>query len=299
MEKMIVNEKFQKILDDNKDTLVNTGVVLLKPMSKEEVDAFRNYIEGNNSDIMVQVLPVNETGKNIVPFMRYTPNKNEKIKEKPIRHKAHGAYFTGDYDAAIEGLRCLMTYKFPHIKDYALLGLSYLKKHSIYLALPYLEIATSLSINSDNKYDFTDLINGIKSRSNSKNNEDIKKYVKVSIDEFSEEKNGLEVPNLRIVLYLMQTGMDILEASKHAKLSFEEIQLLYLLLAEEYYKQGNKEFGNYYLTRVKESINKSERVLKGIKLLEERRKVLLNLNTTSEDSILNGLKRVKPPKIEE
>ena len=98
-----------------------------------------------------------------------------------------------------------------------------------------------------------------------------KKFIKLFNYTFSDclnkfigngKDNELEgFPNFDdIINYIEQNKLDLETAGKELNLSNEQVDLIKLIFAREFYKQGDMEKGNYYLNSVEKTRGKTSEV---------------------------------------
>lgn len=296
-QKVLNNQEGTELLNKYREKVANEGLVFLEPMPDELIEKLQ-LAASDDESIKVKIIK-NSYPKKSIPYLVFIDKtmKYNEIREE--RSTGYRFYFSGDYEKSTEHLRKVIASGKAVVKDYSLLGLGYLRQNKTYLTVTYLRMATYLSEMNGGIYDYTDLINKIlrKDRGTApKDSADQKKFVKVKESEFDSLDKFSKVRNLRIVIYLMQSGMDVLEACSHAELNITEILMVYLVLAKEFYMLGDIKLGDYYLKCVRESRNKTPEIVKELNSIEKNKVLIVN-RTDSEDKIFGGLKRVKPPKI--
>lgn len=154
----------------------------------------------------------------------------------------------------------------PTTELYAKIGLCYYNMNDLYKAEDYLMVANYKN-NGNEKFDLENSAKYFEERVKKIESE---KYNTKSLEDNKEVSNEIKLNNIdEIMGYISMYNSDIETAGMEFDLSSEERDYIKLVLAEEFYKQGDIEKGNYYLNAVENSPNKSKKI---IKFCEEVRK---------------------------
>lgn len=282
-------EMDKKFIQNKHDFLEqNKGILILKPMDEERRKRI-NKIVATYSDMVS--FSIGE-GKNIQIVLRYKPYIEENINVKNLIEEANDAYEKGDYTACINGYLQLLQIGNPYAIIYSRLGFSYMKKRKIDKAIDYLTVATHLNKKENKNRDFTELIDRLK---NPLKPDEIKPYFKMTLDDFENDvEENYGIGNLdEITSYILENELDVETACSKLNIPTDQIDIIRLIYAREYYSQGDYEKGDQFLKTVERSKNKTKFTAK---LYEEiRRNKRFYINRSNEESKKLSLK-LKPKK---
>lgn len=257
-EKKFMDKKYEELLD-KKDA------ILLKPMNSERINNILKII-GDYQDMVAFVIG-KRNQQQIV--LRYKPSLQHVNVEELIK-EGNKAYKEENYDECIEKyLQLLQVFKEPRAIIYAKLGLAYMKKMQIQLAIDYLTIATDLSQKENVEFDFSCILSRLKGDITK---EDSKPYFKMFQEDFdySDVNDYYGIDNfVEINSYINESGLDVDTACEQLGLSLEEIDIIKLIYAREFYTQGYYDKGDIFLKAVERSKNKTQKTKK---IFEEIRK---------------------------
>ncbi|MGM9834376.1 MAG: R3H domain-containing nucleic acid-binding protein [Bacilli bacterium] len=269
-EKEFIENKYELLLNGQ-------GIVLLKPMNNERRKIIHNIVKEYPDMVSFSI----GEGDNRQIVLRYKPFIDEHVDLKNLINMGSLAYKKGDYDSCIECNLQLLQVGEPKAFIYANLGLAYMKKMEKDRAIDYLTIATQLSKQENGDFDFTELIaslNGLIDK------EDKKPHFKMKTEDFDNDiQNHYGIENLaEITSYILESGLDVKTACQELGMTDEQINIIRLIYAREFYSQGNYEKGDQFLKSVEKSKNKTKFTLK---LFEEIRKnKRFYINRANEDS---------------
>ncbi len=255
-EKEFINKKYTELLDKK-------SIVLLKPMDSDKIDRIIELIE-NYPDMRAFVIAV---GNKQQVVLKYKPTMDKYVDKKNLYDLGNKAYKEKNYDECIENyLQLLQYYDKPKSVVFSMLGLSYMKKQQIPLAIDYLTIATELSKKENAVFDFYDLIASLKGIMSK---EDRKPRFIMTENDFDYNDN-YGVDNFEeINSYIIESGLDVETACEELGLSLEETDIIKLIYARQFYTQENYGKGDMFLKSVERSKNKTQNTKQ---LLEEVRK---------------------------
>lgn len=269
----------REFIDRNcKELLVNQGVVLLKPMDKHRRMNVRQIVEKQYPDIVSFEIG-REPNKQVV--LRYRPTKQVYVDVRGLLELVLKAYADADYDTCINA--CLQLLQLNEAKTfvYARLGLSYMKKKQMDKAISYLTIATELSKKEDGQFDFEGLIARLTGVITKK---DAKPRVQMSVDEFNKEPDYFGIENMvEINDYVYESGLSVEKACQELGMSEEQIQIVLIIYAREYYSQGDYDKGDEFLRSVEKGPGKTNFVSK--LLTEIRKNKKFYVNRADEDAV--------------
>ena len=149
----------------------------------------------------------------------------------------------------------------PKAFVFAGLGLGYYHLNKKRLASSYLLVATELSKQNNEEFDFAQMIETL--NEDYTDLEEKKSSVKVDEDEFkSSADDYYGITNMAEVSDLVFQGMSISDVCKKMNYDTEKENIILLIFAREYYIQQNYELGDKCLKRVEKSPNKTPYIKK-------------------------------------
>lgn len=229
------------------------GIIILKPIvrarRKEIYRILRNYKD--ISAFSLTDLPGDK--KQIV--LRYKPKFEERIDLKLLRKNGDKAYKIGDYEECIKNYSTLLQFGQPKSGIYAKLGFAYLKSGRSKIALDFFVVANFLSKEEGDTYDFTELISSLKGE---ENYGDKKPKVEMTEQDFDSKKH-YGISNIyEITNHIIESGLDVTSSLEEIGLSEEQINMILLIYAKEFYSMGHVEKGDEFLKAYKKRSNKSQ-----------------------------------------
>ena len=273
-EKKIVFTDCQKsifkeyILSKRRKVKKLTGAILLKPMSKEKTDILLDIIQ-EYDDIIANV--VNTGNKKQIILRNY---KNQEISINETKEEAKQAYLNHDYYKCIEkNLILLENTKYPNISVYVSLGLSYAKLFKKKAAIRYLQIANSIAKDKKIDRDFTNLIERLQGKTK---DEDFKPYFVMNEDEFSYDNidNYYGIDDFEEVNeYIQEIEFDVETSCHRIGRTEEEIDIIKLIYAREFFKLGQYAKGEEFLKSYEHSKNKTEKTKNIYENLKKNKKL--------------------------
>lgn len=159
-------EKFYTIPDLVQDVLDGDNVLMLEPMSEEDINTVVEMVSAvpNLQTIVIE----EETGDKRIVF-RYFNKRDGYIDISEVLRSANNNYRIGMYEDAIEQYESVLPkLETPKSFIYAKLGMAYYKTtydNDYCEAIDYLTLATAQSSSEDGKYDYTELVSRLKERS--------------------------------------------------------------------------------------------------------------------------------------
>ena len=126
--------------------------------------------------------------------------------------------------------------------------------------------------------------------------EDLKPRFKVNLDYF-EHRDKIDYYGIRNFLdihsYIIATGLDVYSVCVKLGLSQEEIDIVELIYAKEFYAQGNMNMGDLFLNFVEKSKNKTAKVIKIMEEIEKNKRFYQN---RLDDNVFDLVLTLKPKK---
>ena len=231
------------------------GILLLKAMDKFKINKILDEVK-EYSDMDAFVID-NNNRQQIV--LKYRPTIDETINIRNLINSGNDAYKSKNYNKCIECyLKLIHLLNAPKAFCYAKLGLAYMKNDNIPVAIEYLTVATALSKLEDMDYDFSELISGLKGETEKY---DRKPKFKMNQDDYdySDINNYYGIENFdEINSYIIESGLDVESACKELNMSLEQIDIIKLIYAREFYIDKKFEKGDLFLNSVERSKNKTK-----------------------------------------
>lgn len=260
----------QKIIDNSLETVMSRGILLLKPMPNVQMREIHNLIELIPEFVSFEVEM--EGVKQIC--LRYLHKPSDKIDITEILASGSTAYNNKQYDECINIYKKLLVLEEVKSLVYAKIGLAYMKKGDKLAAIDYLTVATDLNKKQNGKYDFTNLIYFLKERLA---HCESKPYIKMSELDFEDDINNYYgIENIEKIANLISNGTTIDKISDIMNFDEETKNVTMLILAREYYAQGNYVLGDNYLKKVERSKNKTPLVKQLLKKIITNKKFYKN-----------------------
>lgn len=266
--------------------LPNNGIALLGPMTEDKSNKILE-IAGSYEDVLSYIITDEFGDKRIM--LKYCDKID--IDHREIYKAAKDAYANKEIDKSIElNLKLLKFYDAPTSNIYAILGISFMKKKNIPLAIEYLTVANHFVKEAGLNYDYENLLLRLKGGKIDK--EDLKSNVKINISEYDDTTNYYGINNFdEIDDYIIETGLDVETACYNINLSLEETQIIKLIYAREYYIQGLINKGDQFFKSVEKSKDKTKKV---IQIMEEIRKNKKFYQTRTVDNLRPLVFTLKP-----
>ena len=238
------------------------GIILLDHMNTKKRKYIHNLID-NIKNISSFSIGYNSTRRIVIRY----DLKEDNIDINELINLGNISYKNKDYINCINIFKKLLANGVINVSFiYAKIGLSYIKLNNNEEALDYLIVANILNKSQNKKFNLDSLINAI----NSGNLYNEKEVLDMSVEDFSSSFDDFQINNVNEIIDLIITNKNTIKdiCSKY-NLSDEEINIIKLLIAKNYYTDSYYDIGDRYLKEVEKSKNKSKRVNK---LLNEVRK---------------------------
>ena len=238
------------------------GIILLDHMNTKKRKYIHNLID-NIKNISSFSIGYNSTRRIVIRY----DLKEDNIDINELINLGNISYKNKDYINCINIFKKLLANGVINVSFiYAKIGLSYIKLNNSEEALDYLIVANILNKSQNKKFNLDSLINAI----NSGNLYNEKEVLDMSVEDFSSSFDDFQINNVNEIIDLIITNKNTIKdiCSKY-NLSDEEINIIKLLIAKNYYTDSYYDIGDRYLKEVEKSKNKSKRVNK---LLNEVRK---------------------------
>lgn len=258
------------------------GIIILKSMKKEKRDNIIELVK-SYSDMVVFTIGISEP-KRLV--LRYKPKNHDFINVREEFRKANGLYAEHRYKEAKDIYLKLLLVGTPKEQVYSKLGLSYLKLNCIKLAIKYLTVATEMSLESGNDFDFTELIAKLKKEDNVEEIE-VKPRVSMDIRSFNndiDEYYGID--DIESIANLVANGLDVIEACQQFNLTTEQIGIVLLIFARECYSQNNFILGDAYLKRAERFQDKTTLINNLLDNVRRNKKFYSNRNQENHKRLI-------------
>lgn len=257
------------------DELISSGIVTTKTKNKNKI---AKILEDLLDHPEISSLFINN-GETFV--LRYTPYRNTISSISKLMIEANKLYGTGKISQALE--LYLEAIKYEEIKPaaFAKIGLCLvsLKNHS--KAIEFLNLAMELGKNEKEVYDFHALIAKLEGKLYAEEMKPIFSPKENKFDFYNQNSNfGLgDITELNDAIML--SGLDVESACLNLGMSEEEIELVKLVYAKEFFSKGEIKLAEKFLKSVEMSENKTQRVKKALDEVRKNKKIYINKNETS------------------
>ena len=275
-EKEFMDKKYEELLDKK-------GAILLRNMNDSRIDRIFAMVE-NYPDMVAFV--IGEENKQQV-VLRYKPTINECVDAKNFITLGNQAYKERNYNECIaDYLQVLQFFDNPKAFVYAKLGLAYMKNMQIPLAIDYLTIANDLAKKENVDLDFIDLIAQLKGDISK---EDRKPRFRMTQEDFdyNDVSDNYGIDNFsEIDSFIIESGLDVETACEQLGLSLEEVDIIKLIYAREFYTQGSYDKGDTFLKSVERSKNKTEHTKKIFEEVRKNKRFYQNRKSDSDTELV-------------
>lgn len=277
IEANVINEEIyadRKFLDAKHEKLVlQKGIILLNPMDDDRIrrilDIAEEYID------MVAFVIGSENNKQVV--LRYKPIIEEYVDHTNLINIGNQAYSDGNYDECIKYyLQLLQLFDTPRAITYAKLGLSFMKKKNSRLAIDYLTVATDLAKKEKKNIDYSSLLLSLKGDISK---DDLKPKVNMSLKDFNynDVNDFYGIENFDVInSFITSSGLDVESACEQMGLNAEQINIIKLIYAREFYMQGDIVRGDLFLRSVERSKNKTKTTIRIFNEIKKNKKFYQN-----------------------
>ncbi len=263
------NELFQEKLRNIYNEVLKYGLKIIETDEEEEKKILNIFSKVRN----VTCFYIGE-GLNKKLVIRDYPLEQEKISE--VKKNAYIAYENRHYHTALKEYKKILCVKKVYSSIYAQIALCYYYLNNIPKAIEYIEAANEIGKNEESKnYDalYEKFI-----KVDKKN--DYKPKCNLDITEFcfNDENFGLgDISN--ITDFILKTGLDVESACKILLINNEDMNILRLIYAKNFYTVKEFELGDKFIKSVEQSDNKTEKVLKILEEVKSTKKVYSNRNS--------------------
>lgn len=250
-------EWLKKFLDPKiKKIIEKKDVMLLNVMDSEIISEIHKYIANIAN---VTSFTIGKLGNQQVVLKYQAPY--EQLDLKKLGKEINKSFLDRDLSKNMKLNYCMLRHvKVPQPYVFAHLGLAYLKTENKKTAIQFLTIATKMD---GSKFDFSEIIFNLQENIPE---EDRKTKVKISLDEFAQDR-FYGIPNIEEIFNLIiEEGSDISSACTMFNLNAEQVTIVKLILAREYYMDNFDKKGDALIKEVEQSQNKTDLI---ISILEE------------------------------
>lgn len=283
----------EEFIESKHELLLNgQGMVLLRPMDNDRRKRIHDIVERYPDMVSFSI----GEGNNRQIVLRYKPFTRKYVDVKNLINMGNLAYKEGNYDSCIDDYLQLLQFGEPKAFVYAKLGLAYMKKWKKDTAIDYLTIATQLSKQEDGQFDFTELIASLNGLIDEK---DKKPQFRMRTEDFGndcENHYGIEKFD-EITAYILESGLDVETACQKFGMTDEQIDIMRLIYARQFYLQGNYEKGDQFLKSVEKSKNKTKFTLKLFDEVRHNKRFYINRATEDSQPLVLTLQPKKAKKL--
>lgn len=250
-----------KINSLNKDN----PLVITKPMIDREIDSMKQRLDQLGFS---DYLTVGITGQKMLALIYRNPRA---LGIHTYLDIIRESFKNKDYDRCIRyGKQLIARSNNLKAQPFYSVGIAYLKKNDINNARNYLLVSQKLNELEKNNHDLSDFICQIEEN-------DILKQRPVRMMEEEFKTNNFEIKNFSFILYnLIRNNYDFDRIKIDFKLSDNDLLVLKLMTAREFYSQGYYNIGDKLIKEVEKSKNKSYEVKKLLFEIPKNKKFYIN-----------------------
>lgn len=273
-EDIIRNQSDIKFIEKKHDELMKKkGIIILNAMSKDRTEFIINEAD---KYLDMSVFPIIDEGKTRI-VLKYNELDYDDFDVSSLIAEALDDYRHGFYEDTLnKQMKILETNNSrQHSANYAMIGLSYMRLHDIDKAIDYLTVANHLAKVEKKDRDFGDLLLKLKGQIEE---EDIKPNVRMKQNDFrNDNEKFYGIKNFEeLNEYICESGLDVESACRNLEMSEEDIDVVKLIYAREYYTLGNKEKGELFFRSYEKSKNKTTKTKSIYKYLQHNKKYYKN-----------------------
>ncbi len=293
-ELIVLSNQFVTYQDDNifvekqYNFIKKQGVILLDSMTDERIENIIKVVKKHpNLDCWV----IND-GYNNRLVLRYI-NNQEKINIKHVMETADEYYRLEEYGSCIPLYKKLLTVGEPPVKIYSRLGFAHWKLKKNKLASDYFIIANHIAQEKNIDVDYIEIIKRLTRYIVSPSSKPY--FVEMeNISEIYEEDENYGLGNIDdITEFILNSNTDVESACKMLLMNQEQIDILRLVYAREFYYKGYLEKGNEFIEAVEMSSNKTKKVFEILELIKNNKHLY---QSRTEKSVLNLTLTLTPNK---
>lgn len=253
-QKQMATDDDKKFIDSKHKLLLNgQGMILLKPMDRERRKHIHQIVHKYHDTVSFSV----GEGNNRRIVLRYRPYIDGHVDIKNLIIRGSSYYKEQNYDDCIANYLQLLQLRQPKVFVYAYLGLAYMRKGDKNTAIDYFIVATELSKKQHERFDFTELIASLQGLIA---DEDKKPRFRMKEKDFYNDiQNYYGIKNFdEIASYILESGLDVETACHELNICDEQIDIIILIYAREFYAHGKYEKGDQFLKSVEQNKNKTK-----------------------------------------
>ena len=262
-----------KFIEKKHDELIrNKGIIILNSMNAERTEFILNEAD---KYLDMSAFTIVDDGKTRI-VLKYNELDYEDFDVKALITEAIADYKSGRYkDNLDKQIKILETNVDQRSSNYAMIGLSYMKLYDIDKAIEYLTVANYLAKEEKSTREYGDLILRLKGEIDKK---DIKPFVRMQQKDFRNDNvKFYGIKNFEeLNTYICESGLDVESACRSLNMSEEDIDVVKLIYAREYYTLGNKEKGELFLKSYEKSKAKTNKTKSIYKYLQQNKKFYKN-----------------------
>ena len=266
---IMMNKSDLNFIKRKHDELVkNKGIIILKPMNKERTEFILHEAD---KYLDISVFTIIDEGREKIVF-KYNDLDYEDFDDKALISEALDDYRNKHYEESLKKqIKILETNVEQKTSNYAMIGLSYMKLQKIDEAIKYLTIANYLCKKKQKNRDYGDLLLFLKGQIDE---DDIKPKIVMKQNDFRNDNiKFYGIKNFdELNTYICESGLDVETACRNINMSEEDINVVKLIYAREYYTLGNKEKGELFLKSYEKSKNKTNKTKSIYKYIQQNKK---------------------------
>ena len=281
-DKFYIDKKIEELKD-------NRGIILLKPMNDKRINHIL-YLLDSIKEVSPFVIEYNHK-KQIVLRLK---NNNKGVDINNIAIIGNAAFKENDFKKCRNAyFEIIEMEEEPKAYTYYKIATTYMIQRKIEKAIEYLKVAISLARKEKNINEEEHYTNLLFKLTGELSTIDEKRYIKYEDSKFDFNDinnyyiiNHFDVINHRIT----KSGKDVETACHEFGLSKDQIDVIKLLYAREFYIQGNIVKGDQFLISVEKDKDKSKMVKTILKEIKENRKFYQNRKRDKDKKLSYSLR---------
>ena len=260
IKKYDISEDEQRTLDlylENKLDELNyhRSIVLLNPMNVEKAKYVYDVLR-DNMNVVAQPIEINSK-KHIL--LKYQEVTNERIEHRQIISKAKECEKYGTTQEALRAYKdVLRKILYPRSFIYAKLGALYVKSQATDIAILYFEIAEAIAKKEQQPVDYSEILFNLKNDIPYDERKDTRKIHMKDYEFYDDMNDHYQIKEYEDIFALIEEdGLTIEEACDEFNLTEEDVSIIKLVTARNYYSQKNFKAGDKIFTQVERSKDKT------------------------------------------
>ncbi len=282
---MNYKEQTEKIYNE---VIENKDVEIIKSAELRYVKRIKRELANYNN---VASKYMEDDGKYYL-FVKYQEERLPFEEIKIMYDRATEAYLNGNNGLCIHILRELLKREGFNMRVFAKLGMAYYKCQNTNMAIKYLTVANVISKNIKGRFNFDELLL-VLSSSKGMDKKDLKPVVLMKEEEFINKENNYDELFNKLYNYLVVNKVNFTDGCVALGLSDEEINIMALVFAKNYYIHHEVAFGDLFVKFYEKRNGKTLNTKLMYNELVNKKKIYLNKELDEDIKSLSLAIKVK------